>query len=244
MQTPTHWLIANWKMNGTAQGVREYINAIGPAVATLPEAAAFVYCPPAIYLPVADEALGANTRIALGAQDCHAKPSGAHTGEHSALMLKDSGCRYVIVGHSERRIAGETDEQVGAKAAAALEAGLTPVICVGETLAAYEAGDTNAVLNRQCAALSALDLTRCLIAYEPVWAIGTGKTPTPEEIAAVHRHLKTVLGSTVAVLYGGSVNAGNAREILALSEVSGALVGGAGLTLHGMEPIIAALRDL
>ncbi len=157
-------------------------------------------------------------------------------------MLQDAGCTYVIVGHSERRAAGETCAQVLAKAEAAIAAGLTAVICIGESQAEYDAKRTNEVLSKQLAPLAKLASGSYLIAYEPIWAIGSGKTPSLAEIEAVHSHIKTVLGSAVAVLYGGSVNAGNAREILKLPEVSGTLIGSASLSVSTMQEIINAAR--
>jgi triosephosphate isomerase len=185
--------------------------------------------------------------IGVGGQDCHADASGAHTGDVSAEMLADAGARWVIVGHSERRTDhGETDEQVRAKAAAGLRAGLTPIICVGETLAQRKAGETLAVLARQIAASVPSGAANIVVAYEPVWAIGTGLTPTIAEIDEAHRHLRAKLGSVVPdaqavrILYGGSVKPSNAGEILGVADVDGALVGGASLKVADFLPIVAA----
>ena len=194
-------------------------------------------CPPATLLaPVADMLSG--SAIFLGGQDCHINKSGAHTGDIAAAMIKDLGADYVIVGHSERRADhGESDGTVKSKAAAALAASLAPIICVGETEAQRDAGKAEAIVENQiCGSVpeGASDDT-VVIAYEPVWAIGTGRTPTIDDIAAMHAHMRAVaanmLGGTrrVRLLYGGSVKPGNAKEILALEDVDGALVGGASL---------------
>jgi len=200
-------------------------------------AADLLICPPATLLFLVAELL-AGTPIALGAQDCHPKPSGPHTGDIAAPMLADAGCRYVIVGHSERRANHhEADGLVREKAAAALAAGLTPIVCLGETEVERDAGQALSVVERQLAGSlpAGTDPSRLVVAYEPVWAIGTGRTPTIADIEAVHRHLRRRLGGLVAdparvrLLYGGSVKKDNARAILDLPEVDGALVGGASL---------------
>jgi len=238
MENAKRWLVANWKMHGNAQSVREYVEEISPTVDAAAEGLTCVYCPPAPYLRTAF--LAVRGRLALGAQDCHEQACGAHTGSVSAEMLKDCGATFVIVGHSERRQAGETDKAVLLKAKAVISSGLMPIICVGESHVAYTENKTVEVLNQQLASLKVLAAGTYLIAYEPIWAIGTGATPTGAEISAAHSHIKTVLGSETAVLYGGSVNAGNAQEILGLAEVSGALVGGASLQVPSMRNIILA----
>lgn len=238
-QTPT-WLIANWKMNGDAPRVRSWAFAVNAALGAHSAHVKVVFCPPAVYITDAMAALPPNAQLALGAQNCHAASKGAHTGELSASMLLDAGCDYVILGHSERRAAGETDDQVHAKALTAMAAGLMPVICVGESLAEYEQKRTNAVLNAQLSLLKDLPRGGYLIAYEPIWAIGSGRTPSMTEINAAHSHIKSVLGSETAVLYGGSVNAANAGEILAQSQVAGALIGGASLEIESMCAMITS----
>ncbi len=240
MKPHTTWLIANWKMNGTAAEVRDYAQAVEQALVAAPHTLACVYCPPTPYLSQAASALPTTARLKLGGQTCHAASKGAFTGEVSAAMLKDVGCTAVIVGHSERRAAGETDAAVLGNARAAVDAGLMPIICVGESLAEYEAGNTAAVLASQLRSLAELANGSYIIAYEPVWAIGSGKTPTCGEIEAAHATIKTVLGSQTSVLYGGSVNAGNVREILDSSGVSGVLIGSASLSISGMQNIIIA----
>jgi triosephosphate isomerase len=194
-------------------------------------------CPPATLITAAAD-LCTDSAVALGAQDCHPQPSGAHTGDVSAEMLRDAGASHVIVGHSERRTDhGETDAMVRAKAEAAWRAGLLPIVCIGETLAEREAGRTLAVLETQLKGSVPAGATaaKLVVAYEPVWAIGTGKTPTTPEVAAAHAHIRQVLGglmgdaAAVRLLYGGSVKGSNAVELLAAGDVDGALVGGASL---------------
>ncbi|UWQ35974.1 triose-phosphate isomerase [Leisingera aquaemixtae] len=237
----------NWKMNGTGAALAE--------LAALAEshpapAADILICPPATLLSRAAEAARG---IAIGGQDCHAKASGAHTGDLSAAMLKDAGASAVILGHSERRADhGETDAQVCAKAEAAMAEGLTAVICIGETLAEREAGDTLKVAGTQLAGSVPANATgaNTVIAYEPVWAIGTGKVPTLEQIAEVHDFLRAELtarfgagtADSIRLLYGGSVKPSNAAEIFAVSNVDGALVGGASLKAADFSPIITALE--
>jgi len=240
MKAHPTWLVANWKMHGSRPEVEAYARGVEAALAAAPANVAAIFCPPAPYIVVAAAALPASPRLALGGQNCHAQPKGAFTGEVSAAMLADLGARYVILGHSERRATGETCPTVAAKAQAALDAGLTPILCIGESQEDYDAGQTLAVLAAQLAALKHLAHDRVLIAYEPIWAIGSGRTPSTAEISAAHVHIKSVLGSQTSVLYGGSVNAANAREILDLPGVAGALVGSASLTVSGMQALIDA----
>ena len=231
-------IAGNWKMNGLkAEGLALARALVARAAAGDPPECAMAVCPPAtLLIPVGDTLRGSG--IALGAQDCHAESAGAHTGDIAAPMLKDAGCTYVIVGHSERRADhGESDEVVRAKAAAAHAARLVPILCVGETLAEREAGEALAVVERQLAGSlpDGLKAQEIVIAYEPVWAIGTGRTPTAADVAAVHAHLRAQLlerikdGASVRILYGGSVKPTNARELLSVANVDGALVGGASL---------------
>lgn len=236
----------NWKMNGLKASLTE----VEALIAAHPSPACEVLlCPPATL--VAAMAQLAAGRIAVGGQDCHAKVSGAHTGDISAQMLKDAGASHVIVGHSERRADhGETDATVCAKAAAALAEGLTAVICVGETEAERDSGATLAVIGAQLAGSvpDAATGATVVVAYEPVWAIGTGRTPTLEQIAEVHDFIRGALverfGSEAEgfrLLYGGSVKPSNAAEIFAVSNVDGALVGGASLKAADFGAIVAAL---
>jgi len=238
-------IAGNWKMNG----LRQSATALTGALAARAEAAGPLgwdplICPPAPLLGVVGAALQGSA-VALGGQDCHPAKSGAHTGDISAEMLADAGCRYVIVGHSERRADhGEGDAEVRAKAEAAVAAGLVPIVCVGETAAQRGAGEALRVIEAQVTG----SLPRpgggpeggpeMVIAYEPVWAIGTGQTATPADVAQVHGHIRGLLAQllggagaaqAVRILYGGSVKPGNAAELLAVADVDGALVGGASL---------------
>jgi triosephosphate isomerase len=180
----------------------------------------------------------AGTPIALAAQDCFWEHKGAFTGEVSAALLADAGCRYVIVGHSERRqLYGETDAQVAAKFTAVRSAGMTPILCVGETLAEREAGNTEAVVARQ---LSAVRFEDAVLAYEPVWAIGTGRNATPEQAQAVHAFLRKRVPAETPILYGGSVKPQNAAEIFAMPDVDGGLIGGASLAAKDFLDIVKA----
>lgn len=227
----------NWKMNGLAVATSE-IRAMIAGSADLPATVEQAVCPPATLAGTAAGVL-AGSRIALGGQDCHAQASGAFTGDISAEMWADVGAKYVIVGHSERRAAyGETDQMVAAKAAAVIRAGLTPIICLGESLAERDAGETIAVISRQLAGSvpdSAAGAT-FVVAYEPIWAIGTGRTPTAAQVAEAHAALRAGLvnrfgaaGAAIKLLYGGSVKPENARELMHVDNVDGALVGGASL---------------
>ena len=210
-------------------------------------------CAPAPYLAQVQTLKAAQPALAVlevGGQDVSVHASGAYTGEVSAAMLRDLGCRYVIVGHSERRqYHGETDALVADKAKAALAAGVTPIVCVGETLAEREAGRTEEVVKRQLAAVIHTNghcISEIVVAYEPVWAIGTGKTATPEEAQAVHAVLRAQLKAAtdqagrIKLLYGGSMNAANAAQLLAQPDIDGGLIGGASLKAPDFLTIIAA----
>lgn len=204
-----------------------------------------VLCLPATILPQAAN-MGCPEILNLGGQDCRAEASGAFTGDISAAMLTDAGAEFVILGHSERRaFHGETSAQIAEKARAAWGAELTAVICVGESEAQYRAGETLDVLSAQIAGSVPTEAraANTVLAYEPIWAIGTGLTPTLEEIASLHAHLRASLPDTgISILYGGSVNPANAAEIMALTDVDGVLVGGASLSAETFTPIIAALE--
>jgi triosephosphate isomerase len=231
-------IAGNWKMNGSrAQAAALIADLKARQTAQAGLAVDLLVCPPAPYLMQA-VALVEGGGIAVGGQDCHASASGAHTGDISAAMLADCGCRYVILGHSERRADhAETSEQVAAKAKAALEAGLIAIVCVGETEAERERGATLDVISSQLEGSVPADAgaDTLVIAYEPVWAIGTGRTPTPDDVAAVHTHIRGLLkawfkdGGEIRILYGGSVKASNAATLLRVRDVKGALVGGASL---------------
>ena len=233
----TPLIAGNWKMNGLRASAAE-VEAMGAGLADAGQGAEVVLCPPATLLAVlAMPARAAG--IALGGQDCHAEASGAHTGDVSAVMLADAGATWCIVGHSERRADhGETDAQVRAKAEAARRAGLTPIVCVGETREEREAGRAEAVVRSQLA--GSLPSDEFVVAYEPVWAIGTGLTPTADDIRAMHAAMRDAVGPGVRLLYGGSVKPANAREILSLPEVGGALVGGASLKAEDFLGIVRA----
>lgn len=235
----------NWKMNGTGADLAE-ISALAQAHAA--PACEVLICPPATL--IARMAATDRGPVMIGGQDCHAKVSGAHTGDISAPMLAEAGASHVILGHSERRADhGESDGQVAAKAVAAHDAGLIAVICVGETEAQRDAGDTLKVIAGQMAGSipDCATAANTVIAYEPVWAIGTGRTPTLDQIAEVHAAMRATLtarfddGDGFRLLYGGSVKPSNAAEIFAVGDVDGALVGGASLKAADFGAIIAAL---
>jgi triosephosphate isomerase (TIM) len=231
-------IAGNWKMNGSRAQTEGLIEDLKGRLASKPDLAAdLLVCPPAPYVAQA-AALTAGSAIAVGGQDCHTRQSGAHTGDVSPQMLADNACRYVIVGHSERRADhGESSELVAAKAKAAREAGLTAIVCVGETEAERDRGATLDVISSQLEGSVPADAeaANLVIAYEPVWAIGTGRTPTPEDVAAVHAHIRGLLtawfkdGAEMRILYGGSVKGSNAGTLMHVADVNGALVGGASL---------------
>lgn len=241
-------VVGNWKMNGLRADGAALARALVQRVGAPAPRCALVLCPPAILLAEIAGIL-AGSGIALGGQDCHPAQKGAHTGDISAEMLADAGCRYVILGHSERRRDhGESDALVRAKIAAAWRAGLTAILCVGETRAERENGAAEAVVAAQLAgslpegAPEEAGAGRLVLAYEPVWAIGTGLVPTIADIALMHRALRARLPQAAThILYGGSVNPGNAAGILALPEVGGALVGGASLDAGQFAAIAACV---
>jgi triosephosphate isomerase len=244
-------IAGNWKMNGTVAGTEALIKEL-LAGDFNPEQATVVVCPPFTSLYVAAKLLE-GSRIALGAQDMSQHQSGAYTGEVAADMLLTVGVSYVILGHSERRqYHAEDDRSVNAKAKAALSAGLTPIICVGETLEQREAGQTEQVVGKQVdgtlAGLSADLIAKSVLAYEPVWAIGTGKTATPEMAQTVHKFIRqkvaevdAAAAETLPILYGGSVKPENARGLLTQPDIDGALVGGASLKAADFAAIINAV---
>ena len=235
----------NWKMNGTRASLSE-VKAINAELDDTDPAV--VICPPVSLLIPACNIGG---KIGIGAQDCHMVSSGAHTGDISANQIADTGATYVIIGHSERRTDhGETSDMIKAKAQAALKAGLIAIVCIGETLAEREAGETLNVLGQQMSGSIPDGATsqNTVIAYEPVWAIGTGLVPTLDQIDEAHRFMRaellTVLGAdaqNISLLYGGSVKGSNADDIFSVADVDGALVGGASLSAHDFVPIIKAL---
>jgi triosephosphate isomerase len=244
-------IAGNWKMNGGLTANEALVHGVqqGLAQALSGKHAQVAVCVPAAYLSQVQQ-LVKGSGIDLGSQDVSAHDQGAYTGEVSAAMLKDFAVRYAIVGHSERRqYHGETDEQVAHKAQRALSAGITPIVCVGETLAEREAGKTEEVVKRQLAAVIHTNghcISEIVVAYEPVWAIGTGKTASPEQAQAVHAVLRAQLKAAtehsdrVHILYGGSMNAANASELLAQPDIDGGLIGGAALKAADFLTIIAA----
>lgn len=248
-------IAGNWKMNGSLAANAALLDALSQGLAAAPAACEVAVCVPAPYLAQVQamhSALAGLASIELGAQDVSVHASGAYTGEVSAAMLKDFGCRFAIVGHSERRqYHGESDALVADKAKAALASGITPIVCVGETLAEREAGHTEEVVKRQLAAVIHANghcISEIVVAYEPVWAIGTGKTASPEEAQAVHAVLRAQLkaatdqSARVKILYGGSMNAANAATLLAQPDIDGGLIGGASLKAPDFLTIIAAAR--
>ena len=243
-------IAGNWKMNGSLADNDALVRALLAGLA--PSGGCDVaVAVPAPYLAQV-QSLVKGSSLALAAQDVSQHESGAYTGEVSAAMLRDFGVRYVLVGHSERRQwHGETDVQVAAKAQRALAAGITPIVCVGETLAEREAGQTEAVVKRQLAAVIHLNghcISEVVVAYEPVWAIGTGKTASPEQAQLVHAVLRAQLAAAsdqaarIRLLYGGSMNATNAAQLLAQPDIDGGLVGGAALKAEDFQRIIAAAQ--
>jgi triosephosphate isomerase len=248
---PIPLVAGNWKMNGLQKSLAE-VEAICASVAAGEAGSAeVVICPPATLVMAAASAC-AGSGVAIGGQDCHSEPCGAFTGDLAAEMLKDAGASYVILGHSERRTGhGETSALVAVKARAAHRAGLTAIICVGETLAERQAGEALRVVGEQLAESIPEDLPpgSFVIAYEPVWAIGTGLTPTPADVAKMHGFIRAQIAvrsswaDALRILYGGSVKPGNAAELLAVENVDGALVGGASLVATDFMAIAEVYRQ-
>ena len=240
-------IAGNWKMNGNLQANETLIKGLLAGLGQ-PNCEVSV-CVPSVYLAQCQSLL-AGSAIDLGAQDVSSHEGGAYTGEIAPAMLKEFGVRYAIVGHSERRqYHGETDELVAAKAQQALSAGITPIVCVGETLAEREAGKTEGVVKRQLAAVIHTNghcISEVVVAYEPVWAIGTGKTATPEQAQQVHAVLRAQLKAAspnadrIKLLYGGSMNAANAASLLVQPDIDGGLIGGAALKVQDFLTIVAA----
>ena len=246
-------IAGNWKMNKTLTETRAYAEAIKPMLGKH-KWCEVVLCVPAVNIPGAVR-LFKDTRVSIGGETCHYEPSGAFTGEITAEMLKDVGAKYVIIGHSERRAMGETDADVNAKVKAALEAGLIPIMCCGETLEQRELGVTESFITYQVEAaisgLTAAQVRRLVVAYEPIWAIGTGKTATAEQAGEVCSLIRAVIrrlhGARVAravtIQYGGSMNAKNAAELLSQPDVDGGLIGGAALKPDDFMAIINAANQ-
>ena len=243
-------IAGNWKMNGSLAANASLLEALKQGIGT--PACDVAVCVPAPYLAQV-QSLVAGSPLAVGSQDISVHAQGAYTGEQSGAMLKEFGVRYAIVGHSERRqYHGESDDIVAAKTAAALASAITPIVCVGETLAQREAGQTEEVVKRQLAAVIHVNghcISEIVVAYEPVWAIGTGKTATPAQAQAVHAVLRAQLhhaasehAAGIRILYGGSMNAANAAELLSQPDIDGGLIGGASLKAPDFLQIIAAAR--
>ncbi|HEX6670420.1 MAG TPA: triose-phosphate isomerase [Gemmatimonadales bacterium] len=247
MPTRTHIYAANWKMNHGPAAARDFLVRFLRVTANAPGRQLWFF-PPAVTIAAASEAAAGREDVTIGAQNVHWEPKGAFTGELSIPLVMEAGARATLIGHSERRhLFGETDEQVARKLAAALKAGLRPLVCVGETLAEREGGRTEQVVARQVAVLhdriGAADWERVTLAYEPVWAIGTGRNATPDDAAQVHELIRFELtrrgvARRVAILYGGSVNPGNVLSLLARPELDGVLVGGASLDADGWAELV------
>jgi len=243
----------NWKMNGSLASTQALLKAILPPLAAA-DRARYAVCPPYPHLAAAAQALR-GSKVALGAQDLCQFDDGAYTGAVSGAMLAEVGCRYVIVGHSERRaVFGESDEAVAQKYAQALKHGLTPILCVGESLAEREAGTTETVVARQLDAVvkhcGIAAIGQGVVAYEPVWAIGTGRTATPQQAQDVHAFVRGRVAAAdrgvaqaLTLLYGGSVKAGNAAQLFAMPDVDGGLIGGASLVAEEFAAICRAAQD-
>ena len=246
-------IAGNWKMNKTPSETKEFMTALK---GMLPRGrwCDIALCVPAVSIPAAVRAMR-ETRVGIGAENCNANPSGAYTGEIATNMLVDAGCKYVIIGHSERRAMGETNEDVNAKVLAALEAGLIPIMCCGETLEQRETGITSEWIAMQIKAglkgVPEEKIRKIVIAYEPIWAIGTGRTATPEQAQEVCEEIRTVVrklysskvARAVSILYGGSMNDKNAYELLAQPDIDGGLIGGASLVPEKFVKIIESANQ-
>ena len=246
-------IAANWKMNKTPSDTKAFMTEFK---GMMPKGrwCDVAICVPAVCIPAAVRAMR-ETRVGIGAENCNANDHGAYTGELATNMLVDAGCKYVIIGHSERRAMGETDADVNAKVLAALEAGLIPIMCCGETLEQREAGVTNEWIAMQIklglAGVSEEKIRKVIIAYEPIWAIGTGRTATPEQAEEVCEHIRTVVrklyssknARAISILYGGSMNDKNAFELLAQPDIDGGLIGGASLVPEKFVKIIEAANQ-
>lgn len=242
-------IAGNWKMNKTPSETKEFMTAF-KGIMPKGRWCDVALCVPAVCIPAAVRAMR-ETRVGIGAQNCNANPSGAYTGEIAANMLLDAGCKYVVVGHSERRAMGETDSNVNAKVLSALGAGLIPIVCCGESLEQREAGVTNEWITMQIKmclqGVPEEKIRKVIIAYEPIWAIGTGRTATPEQAEEVCESIRTVVrklyssknARAISILYGGSMNETNAYDLLAQPDIDGGLIGGASLKPQDFARIIA-----
>ena len=246
-------IAGNWKMNKTPSETKEFMTQF-KTIMPKGRWCDVALCVPAVCIPAAVRAMR-ETRVGIGAENVNANPSGAYTGEIAANMLVDAGCKYVIIGHSERRAMGETDADVNAKVLAALEAGLIPIMCCGESLEQREAGITEEWITMQIklglAGVSEEKIRKVVIAYEPIWAIGTGRTATPEQAQEVCENIRAVVrklyssknARAISILYGGSMNEKNAYELLAQPDIDGGLIGGASLVPEKFVQIIEAANQ-
>jgi triosephosphate isomerase len=232
-------IAANWKMHGDlswASKPADFSRLCPPEIRAKIDV---LICPPFPFIAALSD-VASRSGVLVGAQDCHAEPSGPFTGSVSSEMVRIAGAGYVIVGHSERRAAGETNAMVKTKAYAAHRAGLIPIICTGEPLNIRESGKAEHFVESQLRESLPENKENIVIAYEPIWAIGTGKTPSAEDIAAMHAHIRGLVGSKIRILYGGSVKPGNAEAILGTKNVNGALIGGASLEMDSLAKIAKA----
>ena len=246
-------IAGNWKMNKTPSQTKDFMVQL-KAIMPKGRWCDVALCVPAVCIPAAVRAMR-ETRVGIGAENCNANPSGAYTGEIAADMLVDAGCKYVIIGHSERRAMGETDQDVNAKVLAALNAGLIPIMCCGESLEQREAGITNEWITMQIKlglqGVPEEKIRKVVIAYEPIWAIGTGRTATPEQAEEVCESIRAVVrklyssknARAISILYGGSMNEKNAYELLAQPDIDGGLIGGASLVPEKFVQIIEAANQ-
>ena len=246
-------IAGNWKMNKTPSETKEFMTQL-KAIMPKGRWCDVALCVPAVDIPAAVRAVR-ETRIGIGAENCNANASGAYTGEIATNMLVDAGCKYVIIGHSERRAMGETDADVNAKVQAALDAGLTPIMCCGETLEQRESGITTEWITMQIKAglqnVGEDKIRKMIIAYEPIWAIGTGKTATPEQAEEVCENIRAVIrklygakiARAISILYGGSMNEKNAYDLLAQPDIDGGLIGGASLKPEQFVEIVNAANQ-
>lgn len=251
---PRKLVVGNWKMNGSLAANEALVQAIAAQLGAGSAAVAVAVAPPAVYVPQLAQLLAGQEAVALAVQDVSHEAVGAYTGDVAAAMAAEFGVRYAIVGHSERRkYQNEDDARVAQKAIAAQKAGLTPIVCVGETLEQRDAGEALQVVHAQLSAVlgqAELDLTRLVIAYEPVWAIGTGRTASPAQAQEIHAAIRAQLQAQspqaaldTSVLYGGSMNAGNAADLLAQADIDGGLIGGAALKAPDFVAIVQAAQQ-
>lgn len=252
------YVVGNWKMNGSKASVHDFFSELATIAPSVSQNVERVICAPSVYLPLLNSSVADYQQLGLkvGAQDCSEHDAGAYTGEVSVEMLRDVGSQFVIVGHSERRsLHGETNKVVAAKFAQVLKAGLTPILCVGETLTERESGNALSVVETQLRYiidnLGVESLKNAIVAYEPVWAIGTGKTATPEEAQKMHEYLRRCvslidsdIAETLPLLYGGSVKPGNAKELFSQQDIDGGLVGGASLKAQDFAALVDAANSM